>query len=226
MRFQRTLAFSLPENSYFPISWPRISWGGVATSPRMSPPRCWAMWRKEGVGAMVMPAASRAAWNSGSAHSSVMMAMEVSPSMDPALWERIFFSPKGLSPSSRQTILHRKLAQPGSRATPQPAASSGLRPVKYRRGSQPKMERMAVSLPGGSSLGTVRTLPSMPPRARASMAGVSTASRGVFPPNSGTGLSAMPSPITRRYFIKIPAFLKFAPMFPGLNKGKPICAQC
>ena len=36
-------------------------------------------------------------------------------------------------------------ASPGAMAMPAAAASIGERPVKYRRGSQPKIDRMAVS---------------------------------------------------------------------------------
>ena len=50
--------------------------------------------------------------------------------MDPAEWERIRFSARGISPSSSATRLHRKAASPGAMAMPAAAASIGERPVK------------------------------------------------------------------------------------------------
>ena len=52
----------------------------------------------------------------------------------------------------------------------------------------------ATSLPGGNPGFTVRAMPSSPLDARASMNGVRATSRGVFPPRSPMGSSAMPSP--------------------------------
>ena len=175
------------------------------------------MWRKEGVGAMVMPAASRAAWNSGSAHSSVMMAIEVSPSMDPAC---------GRGSSSRRRACRRPPGKPyctGSwrsrarGATPQPAASSGLRPVKYRRGSQPKMERMAVSLPGEAPWAPCARCPACRPRARASMAGVSTASRGVFPAQFRHGIVRHAVADHKKILHKNTSFPKICANVPGIE---------
>ena len=45
---------------------------------------------------------------------------------------------------------------------PEAAASSGARPKKYLRGEQPKIDMMAVSLPGAKPSGTLRTVPSTP----------------------------------------------------------------
>ena len=87
------------------------------------------------------------------------------------------------------------------------AASIGERPEKCLSGSQPKMERIAVSLPAGSGLGQFTTLPTMPRAARESMVGMSAYSSGVLPPRASTGLSAMPSPMTTRYFIGVPPYL-------------------
>ena len=91
---------------------------------------------------------------------------------------------------------------------PDAAASSGARPKKYLRGEQPKMDMMAVSLPGAKPSGTLRTLPRMPWRARASIASFFDASSGVRPPSVSSGWSAMPSPMTRMYFIPYPSFRK------------------
>ena len=95
---------------------------------------------------------------------------------------------------------------------PDAAASSGARPKKYLRGEQPKMDMMAVSLPGAKPSGTLRTLPRMPWRARSSIASFFDASSGVRPPSVSSGWSAMPSPMTRMYFILYPSFRKiFSP---------------
>ena len=91
---------------------------------------------------------------------------------------------------------------------PEAAASSGARPKKYLRGEQPKMDMMAVSLPGAKPSGTLRTLPSTPRRARSSIASFFDASSGVRPPSVSSGWSAMPSPMTRMYFILYPSFRK------------------
>ena len=77
----------------------------------------------------------------------------------------------------------------------------GDRPVKYFSGSQPKIDRMAVSLPAGIGFGQLITLPTSPRAARESITGCFAYSSGVRFPREGTGLSAMPSPITRKYFI-------------------------
>ena len=84
---------------------------------------------------------------------------------------------------------------------PEAASSSGARPEKYLRGSQPKMPMMAVSLPGGKPSGMVWQRPSSPRSQRESKKGFRQASRGVLPPSSARGSSAMPSPIMRTYFI-------------------------
>ena len=60
---------------------------------------------------------------------------------------------------------------------------------------------MAVSLPAGRPLGQLLTEPSTPRRLIQSKVGRLAYSSGVLPPSSGTGLSAMPSPINNRYFI-------------------------
>ena len=73
------------------------------------------------------------------------------------------------------------------------AASSGLRPLKTAAGSYPSTARLATSLPGAMPSGTVCASPQMPPRASASMTGVSAASSGVRPPSAACGSSAMPS---------------------------------
>ena len=84
---------------------------------------------------------------------------------------------------------------------PEAAASSGARPKKYLRGEQPKIDMMAVSLPGAYPSGTFFTLPSTPCAASSSIAALLETSSGVFPPSSSTGWSAMPSPMMSRYFI-------------------------
>lgn len=63
------------------------------------------------------------------------------------------------------------------------------------------MAMMAVSLPGGKPSGMVCTEPSSPRRERESKKGLPEASRGVLPPSSGRGSSAMPSPIISMYFM-------------------------
>jgi hypothetical protein len=57
-----------------------------------------------------------------------------------------------------------------------------------------------VSLPAGKPMGTFSTLPTCPSALSLSMTGVDAFSIGVIFPSCGTGLSAMPSPITRIYF--------------------------
>ena len=73
----------------------------------MEAPDCTAMCRKEGAGWTTIPAFWAAAAKAGSWKRSVTSWMDCSPSMDPPEWERIFFSSKGRSPSSRVTMLHR-----------------------------------------------------------------------------------------------------------------------
>ena len=63
------------------------------------------------------------------------------------------------------------------------------------------MDMMAVSLPAGRLSGTLRTLPTSPFAASSSINGFFAYSSGVRPPSSGTGSSAIPSPITRMYFM-------------------------
>src|SRR5699024_6961981 len=64
-----------------------------------------------------------------------------------------------------------------------------------------KMERMAVSLPAGRPAGQLTTLPTSPLAARASITGMAACWRGVWFCSWGTGLSAMPSPMMRMYFM-------------------------
>ena len=59
---------------------------------------------------------------------------------------------------------------------PLAASSSGARPEKYLAGSQPKMDMMAVSLPGGKPSGIVCTRPSSPRSLSESKKGFSQAS--------------------------------------------------
>ena len=93
-------------------------------------------------------------------------------------------------------------AAPGESPLPAAAASRGERPVNYSLGAQQKMERIAVSLPAGRGGGQLTTLPTVPRAAMRSMVGMLAQARGVLFPNSGTGLSAMPSPMTSRYFME------------------------
>ena len=87
---------------------------------------------------------------------------------------------------------------------PEAASSSGARPEKYLRGSQPNMPIMAVSLPGGKPSGMVCTRPSSAFSQRESKNGLRQTSSGVFPPSCSSGSSAMPSPIMRTYFMCFP----------------------
>lgn len=64
---------------------------------------------------------------------------------------------------------------------PEAASSSGARPEKYLRGSQPNMPIMAVSLPGGKPSGMVCTRPSSAFSQRESKNGLRQTSSGVFP---------------------------------------------
>ena len=90
---------------------------------------------------------------------------------------------------------------------PLAASSSGARPEKYLAGSQPKMDMMAVSLPGGKPSGIVCTRPSSPRSLSESKKGFSQASSGVRPPRAAMGSSAMPSPIISTYFMAVPPWL-------------------
>jgi hypothetical protein len=63
------------------------------------------------------------------------------------------------------------------------------------------MDKMAVSLPAGIPSGTVCTLPKTPAPASLSIAGVFAYCKGVFPFSTGSGSSAIPSPIINIYFI-------------------------
>src|SRR3989304_5689938 len=66
------------------------------------------------------------------------------------------------------------------------------------------MLMFATSLPGGNPSGTLLKSPKSPPEdAMVSMLGVFAYSRGVLPPNSAMGSSAIPSPMSSAYFIKI-----------------------
>ena len=103
---------------------------------------------------------------------------------------------------------------PGFMAIPAAAASMGDRPVKYRLGSHPKMDRMAVSLPAGRGGGQLTTLPTSPLAAIRSMAGVGAAWRGVLFPSWGTGSSAIPSPMISRYFVARSSFCVLLAIIP------------
>ena len=107
IRCLRTAALSLPEGSRGPMTSPRWSWGGSREIPVMEAPDCTAMCRKEAAGWTTIPASLAAAAKVGSWKRSVISWMDWSPSMDPPEWERIFFSAKGRSLSSRATMLHR-----------------------------------------------------------------------------------------------------------------------
>jgi hypothetical protein len=71
------------------------------------------------------------------------------------------------------------------------------------------MDMMAVSLPGAKPSGTLRTLPRMPWRARASIASFFDASSGVRPPSVSSGWS----PHSIYYF---PRFVKRHGAFRGI----------
>lgn len=75
------------------------------------------------------------------------------------------------------------------------------------RGTVGSVVNCPKPLPAGSGLGQFTTLPTVPRAARESMVGMSAYSRGVLPPRASTGLSAMPSPMTTRYFIGAPPYL-------------------
>ena len=87
---------------------------------------------------------------------------------------------------------------------PEAASSSGARPEKYFLGSQPKMDMMAVSLPGGKPSGMVWTRPSSALAQSESKKGFLQTSSGVLPSSCSSGSSAIPSPIMRTYFIYLP----------------------
>src|SRR5271157_198765 len=61
--------------------------------------------------------------------------------------------------------------------------------------------RFATSLPGSIPSGTVRARPIVPADAILSIQGVFAAFNGVWPPNSGTGQSAIPSGTRIKYFV-------------------------
>src|SRR3989441_7373122 len=65
-----------------------------------------------------------------------------------------------------------------------------------------------TSLPGGRPRGMVRVSPRMPREAMWSRFGVRAYSRGVFPPSSAIGSSAIPSPWRTTYFITIAALVE------------------
>jgi hypothetical protein len=74
--------------------------------PLISAAVCTDICLKDGDGYTFIPAFSAAFANSGMSKSALIMAIDSCPSILPALWDRMRFSSAGISPSSKQTMLH------------------------------------------------------------------------------------------------------------------------